>query len=346
MEKEFANKIDNESVDIFIQKIKNNTPGQAYIFLGQDEFIKLNTIYKIFKILNCLNLKNFVPCEECSQCIKINNQFHTDFIEIKLLEDKQTISITQITELYDVLKFQNFEAKYRFVVLHSADELSREAANSFLKLLEEPPVNTLYFLLCENINNLLSTIISRCNVIKFKPVDIKEMLLYYSSKSKFDENKIQSIINTSNNKITDIELFLIEKDFIAFRDNLIEEILYFIETKKFSDILPQIEKFYNSNQRIKNKEKKNLYRMKFFEIINSIYRDILVYKTSGNPDFIINIDYKQKIKNIVENVSSTQISTMLFIIFNSIREIYHNLNMKVVLDDLFLKKEELLYDKI
>ena len=97
----------------------------------------------------------------------------------KLLDDsgkpKNDITIEQIRTLLSSLKFKAAYDAPRFVIIDAIDDLNRQAANALLKMLEEPPLNTFFLLICHQVGGLLPTIRSRCLVLNFKSLSDVEL---------------------------------------------------------------------------------------------------------------------------------------------------------------------------
>ncbi len=81
---------------------------------------------------------------------------------------KNEITVEQVRALLNGLKFKAAYAAPRFVIIDAIDDLNRTAANALLKMLEEPPLNTFFLLVCHALGGLLPTIRSRCLVLNFK----------------------------------------------------------------------------------------------------------------------------------------------------------------------------------
>ncbi len=109
------------------------------------------------------------PCGECAQCHKASNQAHADISYAYPEKKSKTYSIDQMRDIAKDAYIRPNEAAAKVYIFEDADNrLSAIAQNSFLKLLEEPPKNVHFIMLCENAQKLLITILSRCTVIKLK----------------------------------------------------------------------------------------------------------------------------------------------------------------------------------
>lgn len=109
------------------------------------------------------------PCGMCEQCIKAKQQAHPDIYYARPEKKSQIYSIEQMRDIIDNASIRPNEADIKIFVFRNAEKrLSPVVQNSFLKLLEEPPQNCLFLLLCNNSKGLLNTILSRCTVITVK----------------------------------------------------------------------------------------------------------------------------------------------------------------------------------
>ncbi|MCX5750036.1 MAG: hypothetical protein NTZ10_07375 [Candidatus Saganbacteria bacterium] len=134
----------------------------AYLFCGQDiEKIMLFT-KEFAKLLNCGQ-----SCGGCLTCRKIENSVHPDYIVIRPEGKKGIIKIDRIRELKDRISIGPSEGKRLVAVIEGADNIEAAAANSALKILEEPPEKVVIILVVSRIENLPKTVVSRCQRIIF-----------------------------------------------------------------------------------------------------------------------------------------------------------------------------------
>lgn len=107
------------------------------------------------------------PCGQCRSCRKIQNGTHPDVLLIK--PSNEAIKIAQIRSLTGTLVKKPHEARMRVMIIADAHYMNPEAANALLKALEEPPRHTVLILTARRTTDLLPTIVSRCQHIRFKP---------------------------------------------------------------------------------------------------------------------------------------------------------------------------------
>ncbi len=107
------------------------------------------------------------PCGQCKGCTLMAAGSHPDFRWVSVLEDRKTIGIDQAREIVNWMRLTSFLAGYKVVVIDEADLMTRDAANSLLKTLEEPAGASLLMLISKRPHGLLATVRSRCQMVRF-----------------------------------------------------------------------------------------------------------------------------------------------------------------------------------
>ncbi|MFD0051746.1 DNA polymerase III subunit delta' [Actinomycetes bacterium NPDC127524] len=176
----------NEIADIqptIMGMLKNgmlkNRVAHAYLFEGEKGVGKREASIIFAKSLLCeQQIDGYMPCEKCKNCRRINSGNHPD---VHLIEpDGLSIKKEQIKSLQEEFSKKSVEANRKIYMIFNADKMSVQAANSLLKFLEEPSSDTVAILVTEQIQRILPTILSRCQVLSFKPLSpaiLKERLI-------------------------------------------------------------------------------------------------------------------------------------------------------------------------
>jgi DNA polymerase III subunit delta' len=144
----------------------------AYIFRGPDGVGKRLFARGVAAAINCRHRSGAGACGSCSSCRKFRSMNHPDFMVIR--PEKGVIKIDQIRRLCRELSYPPYESETRVVVLEDVHTMRREAANSLLKTLEEPPAGNLLILTAESSQEILATLTSRCQVVPFTPLSISD----------------------------------------------------------------------------------------------------------------------------------------------------------------------------
>ncbi len=206
----------NEKVNTCLKNIiKNKSFANGYIFYGPEGVGKKQTALQFIKEI----FKQYSPSENVEE--KIENNNHPDFLIIEpssFLEAKKStssnvekttkngskrIKIAQIRNIKNFLGQKSINSKKKIVLIIDAHLLNEAASNCLLKTLEEPS-NGIFILLTSKLNILLDTIISRCQIIRFRSFSKKQINSFLKDNletSKFNINKklnIQDLINSAN----------------------------------------------------------------------------------------------------------------------------------------------------
>ena len=139
----------------------------AYLFETNNNKDAYNIINDFCKALLCPHkLTQKRDCVNCTQCKKIDNG---NFLDLKIIEcDGSVIKKEQVDNLQKQFSNVAIESEYMIYVIKEAEKMTSSASNSILKFLEEPENNIIAILVTSNKKNMLSTIVSRCQVISMK----------------------------------------------------------------------------------------------------------------------------------------------------------------------------------
>lgn len=155
------------------------------IFEGPQGVGKADSARWLAMLVNCQGPAELLgprtaPCGACWACRNIARGQHPDVIELGLDPDKVTpiISVEQARELLGKLTLHPFNALQRFVIVDPADALTVEAANALLKTLEEPPTRTVFVLVSARPTDLLPTVRSRSQRVRFGPVALDRVVAW------------------------------------------------------------------------------------------------------------------------------------------------------------------------
>jgi DNA polymerase III subunit delta' len=149
---------------VLLRAVKEQRLPPAYLFVGPASVGKRTTAFALAKALNCCD-QSGDACDHCAICRRIDRHLHPD---IHLLEHQgQVIKIDQVRQLREALTLQAYEGRMKVAILDDAGKLTTEASNALLKILEEPPLETLFVLICQQLGSLPATVISRAQVLRF-----------------------------------------------------------------------------------------------------------------------------------------------------------------------------------
>jgi DNA polymerase-3 subunit delta' len=134
-----------------------------------------------------------LPCGECTQCVRALKGSWVDFTEIHAENaeegDKGSLKIDQFRKIKESMGFGGHEGSYRIFLIPDADRMTAQAANSVLKLLEEPPRGWVFLLTASDPTLVLPTVLSRCQQLKLKPFDTETLKKLLSASGVLGEKQ-------------------------------------------------------------------------------------------------------------------------------------------------------------
>ena len=296
---------------------EKNKVSHAYIIETNGYSKGLDIALAFSKYLLCpKSYTNGENCQNCTQCFTIDRN---EFIELKIIESNTSqIKKEQIDNLQLDFTKKPIIGDKKIYIINEAEKLNIKTSNSILKFIEEPEEGIIAILITNNVNSLLSTIVSRCQIISLINNNIQENL--------DTEEKIVDILILDNNEKQ--QLLEIKED-----KNGINRVIDFI-------------KYYENN-----KEETIIYTNKLFhqyfttreelkialEIILLFYKDVLNMKI-GKKILIFN-NYKNDIKEIEEKNDLKTILNKINVLSNIEEKIKFNANATLLMDKLIIELE-------
>jgi DNA polymerase-3 subunit gamma/tau len=152
--------------------LKANRLAHAYIFSGLRGTGKTSIARILAKCLNCEQGPTTQPCGGCTSCLEVAESRSLDVLELDAASRR---GIDSIRELQEVISYAPVRDRYKVLILDEFHMLTKEAFNALLKTLEEPPPNLFFILATTEIQKVLPTILSRCQVFELRRIAAKEV---------------------------------------------------------------------------------------------------------------------------------------------------------------------------
>ena len=211
----------------FSSKFENSNLHHAYLISGRKGVGKSLLANQLAMQVLCDTKENILSDKyQSSNLSELEN--HPDFHTLRILPDKKLIGISQIHELRSKLYESAFLGKNKAIIIPNLEKISLDGLNSLLKILEEPPENTYFFLVSDFLKQVPMTIQSRCFDIKVNLPDLNECLQWLDGYSKEDSIKA---LNLTNN-LPFIAKELLENNYLSMRKEFIDEISGIIKEGK------------------------------------------------------------------------------------------------------------------
>ena len=294
----------------------------AYLFNTNENVYAEKMIISFIKSILCKDHKSIEESKNCNICKKIDDENHMDLK--KIYPDGLWIKKEQLEELQKDFSKTPVESDKKVYIIYEVEKLNKSAANSLLKFLEEPEEGIIAILITNNINLVMDTIVSRCQLINFKKNSVEE----YISSLKEEEN------NTINKRMFTVFKITTPNSITNESKEFINNVIKFIE-KYESDGKKLI--LTSKNYFIDYVEDKNLI-INFFECLILFYRDEIEYKL--NDKIIYYSDYEELIKKISDKRSLENLIKKLNKIIEAESYVKNNANINLLIDNLIISMEE------
>ncbi|MDY4574195.1 MAG: DNA polymerase III subunit delta' C-terminal domain-containing protein [Intestinibacter sp.] len=291
--------------------LKSNMISHAYMFEGPSGVGKNTLARELSRIL-----------------LEMENLFNSpDYIEIK--PDGNSIKIAQIRKMQTDILVKPYKS-YKIYVFDEAQKMTIEAQNALLKTLEEPPKYAIIILVTNNKESLLDTIKSRCEIIKFTPIPIKE-IADYLVKTGVDEKRASLLANFSRGSMQKAIELSESEDFYIMR----EEIQKYIETFLNGDLIDIME-IQNGIEKYKDQI------INVLDLMINYFRDIIMVKENIDNSMIINLDKLVFIKNMSKKITYSQLSKIIDIIEETKNKLRSNCNFNISIQVMTLNIYEVI----
>lgn len=355
--------IDQQRVTAALRRaVARDRVGHAYLFHGPLGTGKRAAALEFAKVLECEHGKE-EACGNCLACTKVRKGVHpdvqvmlpypndvseddvaarltllarqpyaeTDFRRRPSLDDpgessnKQAIyTVDRMRELQRMLSYAPSEGRYKVTILTDVDRMRTEASNAFLKLLEEPTPRTVLILTTHRPDQLLPTVSSRCQQIKFKPLGpdaIREALIEREGVPRDEAAMFAHMADGSYTRALELRH---NEELAAARDLA----LAFFRRSFQMDV----DKVLDLSSTIAGRGREQVKGL--LQLMLTWTRDLLLYRTTSDGRFLVNVDQRQAIENFVDNVPEAEIEQMTEVLQEAITLVERNVHLELTIINL------------
>lgn len=292
---------------MLMNAINNGKLSHAYIFDSNGNSDVFDIVLSFVKMILCKDI--YDENEKSLICKRVDDG---NYLDVKVIEpDGMWIKKDQLLDLQSEFNKRSFEGTKKIYIIKNAERMNPQTSNSILKFLEEPVDDIIAILVVDNVNLLLSTIISRCQLIKL-------------NKKNFENSTLVNF----NNLIKNSELNgLSEEDRVKFIDDVLKFIMY-IENNGL-DTIVYAKSLWHNNFKDRNT---SLYAL---ELMIMFYYDVMKY-LSGIKGLFFE-DKLDSVQAVGEKNDYISIAKKIEYIDEAKNNIKRNLNVNLLIDKLIIE---------
>ncbi len=295
----------------------------AYLFVGPHHVGKRTTALALASALNCREapVETADGCGACPTCRKIAAGLHPDVETVQ--PDGQFIRIDQVRGVAERLGLLPFEARKRVVVLAQAERMNPQAANAFLKTLEEPPDDTLIVLCADDPARLPETIVSRCERVRFGPLPPETARALLAASSKLDAEQLDFAQRFAQGRLRP-ELTERTAHWMKLREDLVHT-LTGLQRPMFVQLSEEIARWCSGED----------WRFAL-EWLESWFRDLALYDAGVPPEQLVNGDLPHALEQCVHQFSPDRVQRCYADVLQTRAALAMNANKALALEALWV----------
>ena len=312
--------LSSNSYKIIETDANENRISHAYLFVSQDENYLMEFAKKLAKLfINLSETENKSKNE-----IRIDNMSHPDVMFYGTSKEN-AIDAERTEEIISKVQVCPFEADKKIFILQNFNSVSEINQNKLLKVIEEPPKNTIFVLLSTTVSKILVTILSRVKQIELDKIPsnvITQMLV----KEGINEKNAEIIANCANENALFAEKLSLDNSFLDFFNKIIS---CFFDMNSSKNVLAY-SSYFNDKKFDKNE---------FFDISMLVCRDLMMI-ILGKSDLVIFKNALAKLKVIASSLNLSSLNVLVDSCVQAKQDLHYNANQTAVVDSFLFKLVE------
>jgi DNA polymerase-3 subunit delta' len=313
------------AVNLLAENVALGHERHAYLFTGPSGIGRRTLALRFAQSLNCQTPSvPGQPCRTCSNCMRIEQMLHPDLIVVMAENEGETLKIDQVRELQHTLSLAPYEARYRIALILRFEEANSSSANAMLKTLEEPPDHVVIILTAKSAENLLPTIVSRCEVLRLRTLSMDETARGLQIIKGVPQELAEKLAHISDGRPGYAIRLYEQPRLLEQRQSWLDELIQLLATSRR-------ERFAFVRGAVDNKEELR----SELQVWLTFWRDVLLCVNKMNRS-ITNMDYSTQIQKLAAVTDLRKAQFHVSAIERTIEFIDHNVNARLALEVLLM----------
>lgn len=313
------------AVDMLKKHIVHGTTRHAYLLAGPPGLGRRTLAVRFAQALNCPTpIETGIPCgRRCRDCKQIESMKHADLTIVQSDAEGGILKVDQIREARKTLILKPFMSKYRVALFLRFQEANDNAANALLKTLEEAPSYAVLILTADNPEQLLPTILSRCEVLRLRPLPVGEVQKALEGRG-VETPRARLIAHISGGRMG-YALRLIENDtLLERREERLNDLLTLLPATR-------VEKFAYADKLSKDKDAMR----QTISFWLSYWRDVMLRAAQAETP-LVNVDRNLEIEDLAGKMDLSSARTVVGGLENALEKLERNVNPRLLAEVLLL----------
>ena len=312
------------AVDMLKKHVSHGTTRHAYLFTGPPGLGRRTLALRFAQALNCQTpVEAGIPCGQCRDCKQIEAMQHADLTIVRAESEGGTLKVDQIREARRSLTLKPYQSNYRVALFLRFQEANDNAANALLKTLEEAPSYAVLILTADTPEQLLPTIVSRCEVLRLRPLKIENVQSALENRG-METGQARLIAHISGGRFG-YAMRLIENDsLLEKREERLNELQSLISASR-------VEKFAYADKLARDKESMRQAVL----IWLSYWRDVMLRSAQAETP-LVNVDRNVEIEDLAERLDLSIARRAVSNFEDVLEKMERNVNSRLLAEVLLL----------
>ena len=312
------------AVDMLKKHVIHETMRHAYLFSGPPGLGRRTLALRFAQALNCSTPSApGIPCGTCRDCKQIESLHHADLSVVQADSEGGTLKVDQIREVRKSITYKPYQSKYRVALFLRFQEANDNAANALLKTLEEAPSYAVLILTADNPEQLLPTILSRCEVLRLRPLKIEEVKRDLVNRG-IENNRANLIAHISGGRPGYARRLVQDDLLLEKREERLNDLLTLLPATR-------VEKFKYADQLSKDKD--TMRQTILFWL--SYWRDIML-RAAQAASPLVNVDRNVEIEDIATRMDMSSARRVVSGLEEALEKMDKNVNSRMLAEVLLL----------